>query len=145
MSTQNSSYAELNTILEQARSSPHSLFRLTEQQLVGLQHRWCTALSARLDSVIEFAGSRPLPDAVAVGWRELATERNTLRSLLDAGERTSQKLVDGLRAEARMLAHATGLVGLDDPIEEAVRVGLSYRERIRSCQEWSTPAHTEIA
>src|SRR5882757_10744236 len=93
------SYAELNELLA-SDTTPS----VTEEQLLALQRRWGAALSARLDAVLERAGSDP--DEVARAWRELAAEHAMLRGLLDAGVRRLPVLADAQRQELRMLALA---------------------------------------
>ena len=116
------SYAELNELLA-SDTTPS----VTEEQLLALQRRWGAALSARLDAVLERAGSDP--DEVARAWRELAAEHAMLRGLLDAGVRRLPVLADAQRQELRMLALAAGLASLDDPAEEAAEPGRSLRDR----------------
>lgn len=122
-------YRELNEILERAGRSGAVL--MTDAQALGLQQRWTAALSARIDAAIEFAGNRPLTDAVAHAWHELAAEQPVLRGLLDAAE-DSPVLTEARRAEHRMLALAAGLVGLDDPADVAAGRGSRYRDLIRT-------------
>ena len=122
-------YRELNEILERAARS--GAVPVTAAQALGLQQRWTAALSARLDAAIEFAGNRPLTDAVAHAWHELAAEQRTLRGLLDAAE-DFPLLTEARRAEHRMLALAAGLAALDDPSHVAAGRGLRYRTLIRA-------------
>lgn len=122
-------YRELNEILERAARA--GAVPVTDAQALGLQQRWTAALSARLDAAIEFAGNRPLTDAVAHAWHELAAEQPTLRRLLDTAE-DSPVLTEARRAEHRILALAAGLAGLDDPAEVAAGRGLQYRNLIRT-------------
>ena len=63
--TKASTYEELNAVLERARRPAAQPVAVTDAQLVGLQYRWATALSARLDEAIEFAP----PEQVAQGER----------------------------------------------------------------------------
>ena len=127
--TAGAGYRELNAILELAGHTGE--VTATDAQLLGLQHRWTAALSARLDAAIEFAGNRPLTDAVAQAWHQLAAEQPTLRALLDAAEH-SRALTEARRAEYRMLALAARLAELDDPADVATRRGSGYRDLIRT-------------
>jgi hypothetical protein len=123
------SYRELTALLAEAGRAGD--VRATDPQLLGLQHRWTTALSARLDAAIEFAGDRLLTDAVAHAWQALAADQPDLRRLLDAAE-SSPVLTEARRAEHRMLALAAGLAELDDPADVAAQRGLGYRDLIRA-------------
>lgn len=128
----NPSYAELNAVLDRVAQHPSAVAEVTEPQLLGLQRRWVTALSARLDEAIEFAGAVPMVDAVAISWRALADQHRTLREVLDARAADSPALAGALAAEHRMLAVGAGIAGLDAPAEEARRLGQACYELIRS-------------
>lgn len=120
-------YAELNTVLDQARRPCDSPTPVTGAQLRGLQHRWTTMLSARLDQAIEDAGSRPTADAVVAAWPRLAADQPVLRRLLDdelARPGVPLDLTDG---ELQMLALAAGLAGLDEPERRAVVLDRGFR------------------
>jgi hypothetical protein len=130
--TKASTYAELNVILDQAGRPSAQPVPVSDAHLVGLQHRWTTALSARLDEAIEFARPQQEAKAVARAWRVLASDLNTLRGVLDQNEASSAPLADAMRAEYWMLAVASGLTGLDTPTEESVRLGRGFRESIRA-------------
>jgi hypothetical protein len=132
MTTANTTYAELNAVLDRARRTSVTGTPVTDQQLLALQHRWTTALSARLDQAIEFAGAEPLTDSVAGAWHTLAADHATLRAVLDAHEATSPALAKAQRGEFLMLAMAAGLTGLDDRSERAVTIGRSLRDQIRT-------------
>lgn len=121
-------YAELNAILDQARRPSSSPTPVTDAQLLGLQHRWTTMLSARLDQAIEDAEYGKLAEATADAWRRLAAEQPVLRGVLDSGLRRSEVLVDALDGELRMIGLAAGLVGVDAPEHRAVRVGREFRD-----------------
>lgn len=131
-SSAQSSYAELNSILERARRQPGTSAEISDDQLLALQVRWTRALSARLDEAIEFAGLRPLAEVVAEAWRQQGTDQNTLRAILDQAESRCPALAAAMGTEFRYLALAAGLVGLDDAIEDAIRIGRQYRDRLRS-------------
>lgn len=126
------SYAELNALLERARLQPRTSRSISDDQLLALQTRWTRALSARLDQAIEFAGSRPLVEVVAEAWRRQCVDQATLRGVLDQAESRCPGLAAAMGTEFRYLALAAGLVGLDGATEDAVRVGREYRDRIRS-------------
>ncbi|HZZ50963.1 MAG TPA: hypothetical protein VFE65_29070 [Pseudonocardia sp.] len=126
------SYRELNAVLDQARRPARTPVTPTDAQLVALQTRWATALSARLDAAIEFAGDQSLLDAVATAWRELAAAQPVLRAVLDRAQEDGDVIEAALRHELRMLALASGLAGLADPAERAVSAGRAYLELIRS-------------
>lgn len=131
-SSAQSSYAELNSILERARRQPGTSAAISDDQLLALQVRWTRALSARLDQAIEFAGLRPLAEVVAEAWLQQGTDQDTLRAVLDQAESRCPALAAAMGTEFRYLALAAGLVGLDDAIEDAIRIGRQYRDRIRS-------------
>jgi len=132
LTSAHTSYAELNAVLERAGHQPRTSTPISDEQLVALQVRWTRALSARLDQAIEFAGSKPLIERVAEAWRQQGTDQVTLRGVLDEAESHCPALAAAVGTELRYLALAAGLVGLDDPTEDAIRVGRDYRDRIRS-------------
>jgi hypothetical protein len=121
-------YAELNAILDRAARPSRTPAEVGDAQLLGVQHRWTTMLSARLDQAIEDADHGKLAEATADAWRRLSTEQPVLRGILDAGLRRSKALVDALDGELRILALAAGLVGIDSPDSRAVRVGRKFRD-----------------
>lgn len=127
---QTPSYSELNDVLDQARRPSSSPIPITDAQLLGLQHRWNTMLSARLDQALENAGYGPTGEAVAEAWRELAADQPVLRGVLDDGVRRSAALTDAMNGEFRNLALAAGLVGLDAPEEKAARLGREFRDQL---------------
>jgi len=130
--TKASTFAELNAVLDQARRPSAHPTPVTEAQLLGLQHRWTTALSARLDEAIEFAHPGQEFEAIAAAWRTLARDLDTLRGVLDANEASCPALADAMRTEYRMLAVAAGMAELDAPAGAAAQVGREFRELIRT-------------
>lgn len=125
------SFAQLNAVLDQARrSSAHSV-PVTEAQLLALQHRWTTALSARLDDAIETTEPGDDVEMVARAWRGLAKDLAPMRAVLDAHEPHSPALADALRTEYRILAMGAGLADPDTSANVAARAGRALRERIR--------------
>jgi hypothetical protein len=131
MSKANTSFGELNAILDRARRTSAGATPVSEEQLLALQHRWTTALSARLDDALERAGTEPLTDAVAAAWRALAADQPILRAVLDTHESDSPALDTALRRECQMLAMAAGLTEPDDRSEEPARIGRALRGLIR--------------
>lgn len=123
-------YAELNAILDQARRPSRTPTPVGDAQLLGLQHRWTTMLSARLDQAIEEAEYGKLAEAAADAWHRLAAEQPVLRGVLDSGLAHSDALIDALDGELRILALAAGLVGVDAPESRAVRAGREFRDTI---------------
>jgi hypothetical protein len=123
-------YSELNAVLDQARRPSSSPTPITDAQLTGLQRRWTTMLSARLDQALEDAEFGPTGEAVTGAWRRLAAEQPVLRGVLDDGARRSPALVDAMSTEFGILALAAGLVGLDADEEIATRRGREFRDRI---------------
>jgi hypothetical protein len=121
-------YAELNAILDQARRPSSSPTPVTDAQLLGLQNRWTTMLSSRLDQAIEDAEYGKLAEATADAWHRLAADQPVLRGVLDSGLQRPEDLVDALDTELRILALAAGLVGVDAPEDRAVRVGRQFRD-----------------
>jgi hypothetical protein len=95
-------------------------------------------LSAQLDQAIEDAGYGATADAVANAWRGLAANQPVLRGVLDDGQARSAALRDAMTREFRMLAHAAGLAGLDEPEQRAVALGREFRGLIQA--EQATPA-----
>jgi hypothetical protein len=140
----NTSYAELNAVLDRAERTRGSI-AVTDEQLLALQHRWTTTLAAKLDSTIEFAGPEPMVDAVASTWRGLAASQSTLRRVLDEGETRSPALAEAMRTEFRMLALAGGICALNDPADEAARLGRAFRDLIRSGRVALTPELAKVA
>jgi hypothetical protein len=126
------SYAELNAVLELAARPSHTPIAITEDQLVALQVRWAAALSARLDQAIETGGAEPMTDVVAAAWHRLAADQPALRAVLDSAAPGSTRFGQAQAKEFQMLALATGLAGLDEPVERAVAAGKAFRELIRS-------------
>jgi hypothetical protein len=129
-SDQTPTYAELNRILDQARRPASTPAPVTDAQLLGLQHRWTTMLSARLDQAIEDAEYGKLAEATAKAWRRLAAEQPVLRGVLDRGLTRSEVLVDAQDTELRNLALAAGLVSINAPEHRAVQAGREFRESI---------------
>lgn len=129
--TDTAGYTELNALLDQARDPNRRPPEPTDRQLLGLQQRWATALSARLDAAIELAAEGQLVDEVADAWRELAATHCALRAVLDASEDRSPALAHAQRGEFHMLALAAGLAGLDEPVADVVWLGRGLRDLIR--------------
>jgi|SRR5581483_5871114 len=129
---------ELDGIRERATSDLGPMASFSDKQFVELQRRWTRALSARLDQTLEDA-DRPIADAVAAAWRELAEEQAPLRRVLDAAEPRCPALRVAMSAEFRLLALAAGVVCVDAPIQRAVRVGQAYRRLIRSGIPFHSP------
>jgi hypothetical protein len=125
------SYAQLNAVLDQARRSPAHSVPVTEAQLLALQHRWTTALSARLDHAIETTAPGDDTEMVTRAWHALAKDLAAMRAVLDAHEPHSAALADALRTEYRILAMGAGLAGPDTPADAAARAGRELREHIR--------------
>ncbi|HTK60928.1 MAG TPA: hypothetical protein VL595_01085 [Pseudonocardia sp.] len=121
-------YAELNAVLDQARRPSRTPTPVSDAQLLGLQHRWTTMLSARLDQAIEDAEYGRLAEATTEAWHQLAVEQPVLRGVLDSGLGRSEALTDALDGELRILALAAGLVGIDTPEDRAVVVGREFRD-----------------
>ena len=130
-----SSYAELSSVLERARTDLAHPAPITDVHLLGLQHRWSTALSARLDEAIEVASSGKEREAVAAAWHTLAHDLDVLRTVLDRHQATSPALIDAQGAEFRMLALAAGLASLDTPTSTAVDLGRLFYASIRTRTE----------
>lgn len=124
-------YAGLNAILDQARRPSRAPTSITVAQLRGLQHRWTTMLSARLDQALEDAGG-PLSDAATGAWRQLAADQPVLRGVLDDGLRRLDTPADLADTEFRMLALTAGLAGLDDPEHRAAALGRELHTRLRA-------------
>jgi hypothetical protein len=131
-------YSELNAVLDQARRPSSSPTQITDAQLLGLQHRWTTMLSARLDQALEDAGYGPTGEAVVDASRKLAADQPVLRGVLDEGRRRSAALADAMSGEFRILALAAGLVGLDTPEDRAARLGREFRDQFTG----TAPART---
>lgn len=126
---ESTSYAALTALL--ARSVGRSV-RVRDDQLRALRRQWNAALSAQLDRAIELAGDRSPRDAAAAAWTRLADQQPELRAVLDA-HATSADVESRAAAayEARMLAVAAGLAGVDDSTHRAARVGAAYLAEIR--------------
>lgn len=135
------SYAELNALLERAGRPSSTPVPISEDQLLGLQRRWATALGARLDQAIERAGAEPTLDAVASAWRQLVADQPIMRGILDAAESHSPSLAEAMRGESRMLALAAGVAGLDEPFDQAAHSGRAYRDMIHRDQPTPDVAH----
>ncbi|HWN31645.1 MAG TPA: hypothetical protein VNP03_02835 [Pseudonocardia sp.] len=126
------SYTSLNALLGRSAGRPSQVATpVRDDQLRALRRRWNAALSAQLDSAIEFAGGQPLRDAVADAWTRLAEQQPELRAVLDA-HATEAGSDAAAEHEARMLALAAGLVDPDDSPHRAARLGGSYLAEIRS-------------
>jgi hypothetical protein len=138
MITTGTSWAELSAVLEQARRAPAHSVPVSDAQLLALQRRWTTALSARLDHALETAAPGKDTQVVTRAWHGLANDLHTLRAVLDAHEPHSAALAQALRVEYWMLALAAGLASPDTPTEQAVPAGRALRDRIRP----STPEPT---
>lgn len=101
--------AVLDAVIERAHPNPGAELQLSEipdaERLFGsadgvllaLQHRWNTLLAGRID---ESADDGTDPETV---WRRLAADEPTLRGVLDAGLRWSQRLRDARDVERWML------------------------------------------
>jgi len=135
------SYISLNELLARTAGQTAGQARagapVSGEQLRALRRRWNAALSAQLDQAIEFAGARPLRDAVAEGWLRLADEQPALRAVLDAHPSGAPTQADH---ESRMLALAAGLVDLDASPGRATRLGAAYLAGIREGRA-TVPTH----
>jgi hypothetical protein len=126
---ESTSYASLTALL--ARSVGRSV-RVRDDQLRALRRRWNAALSAQLDRAIEFAGDRSARDAASDAWLRLADQQPELRALLDAhATRVDAESRAAAEYEARMLAVAAGLAGVDDSPSRAAQLGAGYLAEIR--------------
>lgn len=102
----------------------------SDDRLRALYRQWNVALSARLDSAIEFAGERSLPDAIATAWSELISERAEQRAVLENNS-DNPAVRAAIEQELGMLALAAGMADLDDSAARAARIGRLYLDRIR--------------
>ena len=116
------SHVVLNELLARLTVRTQDAESVSDDQMQALFHRWNTALAARLDNAIEFAGAQPWSVAVASARVQLAEEYRVLRQTLDKGS-GRQTLKAAEERELCMLALSAGLAQLGDSRSEMVRVG----------------------
>jgi hypothetical protein len=124
------SFRTLNALIARAADRSNVAVLVTDEQAVALYQRWNTALAARLDYVLEFAGSRSAEDAAAGAWFELERDTPVLRALLD--DNLLRPAVEAaVHRERQLMALAAGLVELNAPPRRVSVVGQRYLDGIR--------------
>jgi hypothetical protein len=124
------SYQTLNALIARATDWANVVVLVTDEQAVALYRRWNTALAARLDYALEFAGDRSAEDAAAGAWLELESDNPALRALLDDNLYRSA-VGASLDRERQLMALAAGLIGLAELPRRASAVGQRYLDGIR--------------